>query len=126
MFVRPFPDLNGGKWKVSTGEGGMQRWSWDGQELFYWTNDGKMMAVAVETNPAFKPGMPKELFQITPVYSSSMGLTGISWDIHPASKRFLMLKSFAAAEEECTIEGFRKFNFVLNWFEELKQRVPVQ
>ncbi len=41
------------------------------------------------------------------------------WDISPDGKRFLMLKDAA-------VEGSRKINIVLNWFEELKQRVPVK
>ena len=103
----------------------MQRWSPDGDELFYWTSDGRLMAIAVETDPTFKPGMPKELFQRTPVYSTSMGLTGIGWDIHPVDKRFLMLKSSTATEDESTVTGPRKFNIVFNWFEELKGKMPV-
>jgi hypothetical protein len=37
--------------------------------------------------------------------------------IRPDGKRFLMLKDVAP-------EGPRKINIVINWFEELKQRVP--
>jgi hypothetical protein len=45
------------------------------------------------------------------------------WDISPDGKRFLMIKPpgiQASASEEP-----RKIIVVLNWLEELKQRVPV-
>ena len=125
VFVRPFPNLNGGRWKVSTGEGALQRWSPDGDELFYWTIEGKMMAVGVETDPTFKPGTPRELFQRTSFTTTSMGLTSVEWDVSPDGKRFLMLKSSTTTEDESAATGPRKFNIVLNWFEELKERVPV-
>jgi len=48
-----------------------------------------------------------------------------NWDIHPDGKRFLMIKPPAAAGSESTSAGPRKINIVLNWFEELKDRVPV-
>jgi pectate lyase len=42
------------------------------------------------------------------------------WDIHPDGKRFLMIKPSWAASPEVA----NKIGIVLNWFEELKQRVP--
>ncbi len=126
VFVHPFPDLSGGKWKVSTGIGALQRWSWDGRELFYWSSNGKMMAVAVESEPTFNWETPQELFQRTAVNTTSLGLTFIAWDIHPDNKRFLMLRPSTTADEASLGEIPRKINIVLNWFEELKQRVPVQ
>ena len=45
------------------------------------------------------------------------------WDISPDGKRFLMMKEAGTA---AAAEGPRKINIVLNWFEELKQRVPTK
>ena len=50
-------------------------------------------------------------------------MEGHPWDIGRDGKRFLMMKevvSTAAAENP------RKINIVVNWFEELKQRVPTK
>jgi hypothetical protein len=74
-----------------------------------------MMVVAIETEPTFKASMPEKLFQGT--YYSQYGH---NWDISPDGNRFLMLKPPAAAAPR------PKINVVLNWFEELKQRVPVK
>jgi len=79
------------------------------------------MAVHIETEPAFKAGAPETLFR-KPNYSS--GLLG--WDISPDGKRFLMIKPPASTGAAPTAAGPRKINIVLNWFEELKQRVPVK
>ena len=46
------------------------------------------------------------------------------WDISPDGKRFLTLKD--AASTPSAAAGPRKINIVLNWLEELKQRVPVK
>ena len=52
-------------------------------------------------------------------------MMGTPWDISPDGKRFLMMKA-AASRPRPPSAGPRKINIVLNWFEELKQRVPVK
>jgi serine/threonine-protein kinase len=115
VYVRPFPDVNKGKWQVSTSGGTGPLWSPDGRELFY-RNGDSVMAVAVQTAPTFNPGKTEILFQGQ--YASG------GWDIHPDGKRFLMIKEVASTSPEAG--GPRRINVVVNWFEELKQRVPVK
>ena len=121
VYVCPFPDVNKGKWKVSTTGGNHPLWSPDGRELFY-NNGDATMAVPVETERQFKYGTPSILFRgtagkiIGPVFMDVTDYT--YWDISPDGKRFLMLKDDPA-------QAPRKINIVVNWFEELKQRVPV-
>jgi eukaryotic-like serine/threonine-protein kinase len=126
VYVRPFPNVNSGKWKASTFGGLMQLWSKNGQELLYWA-DTTMMAVAIEAASTFKLGIPKVLFERPPVWSNYMQIMGIPWDISPDGKRFLMLKSLQRTGEAHAANVPRpKINIVLNWLEELKQRVPVK
>jgi hypothetical protein len=79
------------------------------------------MRVVVEpepSEPSFKKETPEELFRCTYV---GFYPADFPWDIHPDGKRFLMMKeegSDAAAGEKP-----RKINIVLNWFEELKERM---
>jgi serine/threonine protein kinase len=120
IYVRPFPEVDKGKWQISSSGGNSPLWSPDGRELFYLTGtttSDAAMRVAVETQPTFKSGKPEVLFRGTYVgfYPSDF-----PWDIHPDGKRFLMMKEAGAASAE---GGPRKINIVLNWFEELKQRV---
>jgi serine/threonine protein kinase len=122
VYVRPFPDVNKGKWQVSTGIGIGPLWSPDGKELFYRSPDG-IMAVPVDTEPTFKLGKPKVLFPDTYISLLRGGNEGHAWDIHPDGKRFLMMKLAAL---ESTDEISRpNIIIVQNWFEELKERVPV-
>jgi Tol biopolymer transport system component len=125
VYVRPFPEVNKGKWQVSTGGGNSVLWSPDGRELFYLSEDNSVMAVAVETKPTLSFGTPKMLFR-----STNLGVTigsGTPWDIHPDGKRFLMMKPPAPTVAAPAAAAPRpKINIVVNWFEELKQRVPVK
>jgi len=80
------------------------------------------MAATVQTDPSFNlVGAPRVLFRGK--YVSLDPEEGNPWDIHPDGKRFLMMKEIAAAT---AAEGPRRIHVVLNWFEELKQRVPVK
>jgi hypothetical protein len=124
IFVRTFPDVNQEKWQVSSSGGNSPLWSPDGRELFYRNGDATM-AVEVETEPTFKRGNPKTLFQRTYLSSTYQTITFTPWDIHPDGKRFLMIKETAPSGETPAAEVPRKINIVTNWFEELKQRVPV-
>jgi len=80
------------------------------------------MAVSVETQPAFKAAKPETLFKGTYVQLSTS--SGQPWDISPDGKRFLMMKEHPLTPSASA--GLRKINIVVNWSEELKQRVPVK
>ena len=127
IYVRPFPDVNKGRWQVSTNGGDSPLWSPDGRELFY-RNGDFVVAVSVETEPAFKCGKPMSLFQGK--YQPLSLQDAHPWDISPDGSRFLMMKSSASAGAAPAVpaaSGPRpKINIVLNWTEELKQRVPVK
>ena len=114
IFVRPFPDVeSGSKYQVSTDGGEFPLWSPDGTELFYRGPDA-IMGVKVEPATSFKHSAPRNFFP-----DQYIG----QFDIHPDSEKFLMLKE--PVSEATTEETPRKINIVLNWFEELKERVPV-
>ena len=123
VYVHPFPSVNSGKWQISTNEGQEPRWSPDGRELYYRAgNDfGKIMMVEVETEPTFRASSPKKLFQGAYFFLAP----GHSWDVHPDGKRFLMMKSPDLVGETPAALDLQQINIVLNWFEELKQKAPV-
>ena len=124
VYIRPFPEVDKGKVQVSTGPGNSPLWSPDGKELYYLSRDNSVMAVSVKTEPALSLGTPKSLFK-----STNLGLifgAGYPWDIHPNGNRFLMIKPPAGADGTAAAIGPRKITIVLNWDEELKQRVPVK
>jgi hypothetical protein len=49
------------KWQVSTNGGYEPRWRADGREIYYLSEDRKLMAATVGPGPSF--GVPKPLFQ---------------------------------------------------------------
>ena len=63
VFVRPFPDMNGGKWQVSSGGGSAPLWSHNGRELFYVAN-AKMHVVRINPGRPFSAEPPRVLFAI--------------------------------------------------------------
>jgi serine/threonine-protein kinase len=127
IYVRAFPDVDSGKWQVSTAGGRSPLWSPDGWELFYRNGDA-IMAVSVRTEPSFSAEAPKTLFRGTYLSLSDIRAPLIlnSWDISPDSKGFLMIKPPIEAGSGSTSAGPSKIIVVLNWFEELKERVPTQ
>jgi eukaryotic-like serine/threonine-protein kinase len=98
-----------GKWLISTGGGNGPRWRGDGKELYYRAPDGRLMAVECATNPEFRAGVPKPLFQTPQTAFSS----GYSWDVTSDGKRFL----FPAPAERAAAP----FTVVLNWQTGLKK-----
>jgi Tol biopolymer transport system component/predicted Ser/Thr protein kinase len=114
VYVQPYPGP-GGKWQIST-EGGMEPvWNSNGRELFYRSGD-KMMAVDIATQSGFTVGKPRMLFEGRYLPTPA---TFPDYDVSPDGQRFLMLKPFDQAQAAPT-----QVNVVLNWFEELKQKVP--
>jgi len=62
VYVQRF--RGGGRWQISTNGGAQVRWSDDGDELFFLTLDGQLMAVPVNvtTGEALEAGAPQPLF----------------------------------------------------------------
>jgi serine/threonine-protein kinase len=120
VYVRPFPDVNGGRWQVSSGGGGWPLWSADGRELFYGSSEG-MMAVPIETESAFTQGTVDLLFDLSPYLRPSARRNRRRIDISPEGDRFLMQKAGDGSDETAAATSII---VVLNWFEELKRLVP--
>ena len=114
IYVQPYPGP-GGKWQISTEGGTEPLWNPNGRELFY-RSGNKMMAVDISNQPSFVAGKPRMLFE-GPYLPTP--LTNPNYDVSPDGQRFLMLKPVEQTQEAPT-----QINVVLNWFEELKRRVP--
>jgi serine/threonine-protein kinase len=113
IYVQSYPGP-GGKWQISTEGGTEPAWNRNGRELFYRSGD-KMMAVEIASQPGFSAGKPRMLFEGQ--YASAPFPT-TNYDVSPDAQRFLMIKP--SEQEAATTQ----INIVLNWFEELKQKVP--
>jgi hypothetical protein len=86
--VTSFPEAHG-KWQVSNTGGDQPRWRADGKELFYLSNDSKIVAVPVKTGSNFDAGTPAVLFQANP---REMFATSelFSFDVSHDGQKFLI------------------------------------
>ena len=119
IYVRPFPDVEEGKWQISRDGGDEPVWGPDSRELFY-RSDGGVMAVSVETEPTFSAGSPTLLFQAA--YLDSSGRSVPTYDVSPDGQRFLMMKfpGLITGENSTDVQ----VHIVSNWFEELNRLAP--
>ena len=108
VYVRPYPNIDEGKWQVSRDGGQNPVWGPDGRELFY-RSLNMLMVVSIEDQPSFLPGLPEELFS----WSRANG-TGVTYDVSPDGQRFLLNR---AGDTE---EAASQIIVVQNWFEELR------
>ena len=116
LYVRPFPNVDDGRWQISRDYGRSPVWAADGDELFF-RSLSDMMAVSIETEPTFRPGNPEVLFA-APYRIDGPG-RGRAWDV-AEDGRFLMVREGAAGETTTP-----HMVVVENWFQELTERVPV-
>ena len=115
IYVRPFPNVDDGKWQISRDGGvGGPVWGPDGRELFFRGNLTTMRRVRVETEPTFVPGRPEVLFA-NPYRGGGSGRAR-PIDLSPDGTRFLMIR-----------ETPPELHFVVvqNWHQELLERAPV-
>ena len=68
VFVRPFPDVDSGRWQVSTAGGMMPEWAHSGRELFFVDGSRALVAAQVETDSGFQVGEKETLFTLPPGY----------------------------------------------------------
>ena len=119
VYVRPFPRVSSGLWQVSTTGGSVPAWARSGRELCYLDASNRLTAVPVQTSGStFSAGKPARVFDAE--YSSPFPQR--SYDVSPDGRRFLMLKDSAAGDPNAMPASMV---VVLNWSEELKQRMRV-
>ena len=124
VWVRPFPNVDDGRWQVTTNGGIAPAWSPDGRELFYHElRDARfspevlgdnLMAVSVGGDSAFTFENPRVV-----VSASYQAPSLRNYDVAPDG-RFLMVK-----RGDMGIPLSPRLFVVLNWHEELKRLVPV-
>jgi eukaryotic-like serine/threonine-protein kinase len=120
LFVQPFP-TTGATYPISSGFHPM--WSPDGKELFYVMGAGsaQIRAVSVTTRPTFTFGtpvlLPRPFVERGPAFERNHDIT---FD----GTRFLGV--VAAGQSASGAPAAPQIQVVLNWFEELKARVPTK
>ena len=124
IYARPFPGP-GGDVTISAGGGGEPVWAPSGRELFY-RHDGKLLAVSIsETAASLTVGVPARLFD-DPYMPDRSGLPGgvANYDVAPDGRRFVMVEEVRPTNADATQNV--QLEIIINWTEELKQRVPTK
>jgi len=111
IYVQAFPNA-GRRWQVSAGGGTEPLWSGDGRAIYYRRAD-TMFAAAVQTTPTFSVHGHRMVF--------TAHFNPMVYDLHtnytrdPRSGDFIMVSRPEGSTAALVV--------VLNWFEELKQRM---
>jgi hypothetical protein len=106
-------DGSGGKWQLTTDGGNEPVWS--GNEIFFRKGGGQIRSVEVQTQPTFKAGLPRTLFEgqydlrTAPLRN---------YDVTRDGKRFVFVRGGSEV-------GAKEVDVVLNWAQELG-RSPTQ
>jgi eukaryotic-like serine/threonine-protein kinase len=120
IYVRPFPNVDGGLRQVSMAGGTRPLWSRSGKELFYVGPDGALLRVPVAASGAtWNAGTPTKLLERR-YYNGTNTLR--TYDVSPDGQRFLMIKApgtDASAAPPALI-------VVQHWDEDLKRLVPTK
>jgi serine/threonine-protein kinase len=118
VFVRPFPDMNAGRWQVSTDGGVMPVWAHSGRELFFLDSNRALIAAQVDTDSGFQVGEKETLFTFPT--GSRISTTNTLYGVAPDDQRFLMARDYGGESQESSES---RFVLVNNFFEELRERV---
>jgi hypothetical protein len=126
VYVQPYPST-GAKYPIASGRAAFPLWRPDGKAIVYVDTSSsrapRLVVASVTTDPAFAFGNP------VVVPSGALQTTGGSAPIAP--RRFDMAPDGAIigtieADQRSSQPGAPRIEVVLNWLEELKQRVQAR
>jgi serine/threonine-protein kinase len=112
VYVRPFPDVNAGRWQVSGDGGSEPRWAHSGREMFYRRFDGMLVSVAVTLAPTFEPGVERALF---PASDYVANFAYPNYDVTRDDRQFVFIRPVATPGDE----GPATAILVQHWLTEL-------
>jgi serine/threonine protein kinase/Tol biopolymer transport system component len=119
IYVRPFPNVEAGRWQVSTNGGTAPVWARSGAELFFSGADGTIQGVRVDRSPTWRSSTPTTVVQGSYYLPGPGTVPARTFDVSPDGKRFLMIKDSGSEAPSPPA-----LIIVEHWFEELKRLVP--
>jgi serine/threonine-protein kinase len=124
VYVRPFPlpaSGHGGLWPISNGGGTFPVWSRNGRDLLYQSGDQILAVSYTVRGDAFVPEKPR--VWIAKLGAVAQELYTPLWDLAPDGKRVAVLTPVEAPEAP---KPDHTVVFLLNFFDYLRQRVPME
>ena len=122
LWVQPFP-ATGAKYQVTTEGGGHLVWSPDGKELLYARPANTFVSRSITTQPRFTFGNPVRI-PIGPLLNISP-VNPRTFDMTPDGK-IVGIITAGSGQTQAGTPAAPQIQVVLNWFEELKARVPTK
>jgi hypothetical protein len=120
--MQPFP-TTGAKYQVSTdGDSHHPAWSPDGRELFYVPGPARFASRSITTTPSVAIGNPVRIPIQLQLFLQAPSIVR-TFDIM-LDGRILGVTRDNASQPDTTTLTPPQLHVVLNWFEELKARVP--
>jgi len=123
LYVQPFPP-NGAKYQIVADGAHFPRWTPDGHQIVYSTDDptgtSELMASNIQTAPTFSFTPPRSVGVKNITTNRDRG----GFDIMGDGRHFVVLMPQSAIEPGTATSEM--FVVTLNWFEELNQRVPTK
>jgi WD40 repeat protein len=116
VYVRPFPKVDEGRWQISTDGGTHALWAPNGHELYFVDTASHVVGVPVQIGASFSFGRSATVLDVADRPSSVYR----NYDIAPDGSRFVVVK------EPPRSRSSTQFVLTLDWFDELKKRVPVR
>jgi len=122
IYVRPFPDIDGGDIQISTAGGIQPLWARNSQELFFLSPAAELMSVEVGRSAKWAAGTPARVLAGHYYHGSGWPANAAAptYDVSPDGRRFLMIKPLGGSEQA---SGPPSLIVVQNWLEEVKRLV---
>ena len=122
VFVQPFP-TTGAKYQISNSGGRAPVWSRDGKQLFFHSpTPNRLFVMDIRADKGLTFGNPVAL----PIEDTIHPIQQRNYDVTPDGQRLVVVLPAQAAQGTANRAGSLQVNVVLNWFEELAQRVPMR
>ncbi|PHX65192.1 MAG: hypothetical protein CK550_06145 [Gemmatimonadetes bacterium] len=94
VYVRPYSNVDAGRWQVSQAGGSSPHWSHTGRELFYENGVKALVAVAVVPGTTFTLGAQVTLFTTSEFSRSAAGNANYPYfDVAPDDQRFVFFRT---------------------------------
>jgi Tol biopolymer transport system component len=88
VWVRPFPNVQSGRWQISAKGGTKPAWAAGGRELYYVSPDDHLFRVDVTLEPVFRASAPKPAID-TAIFARVGPRT---YDVSPDGRRLLVIE----------------------------------
>ena len=119
VYVRPYPNVDAGRWQVSQAGGSSPHWSHTGRELFYENGAKALVATAVVPGVTFTVGAQVTLFNTSGFAGTGGAVNYLHYDVAPDDQRFVFFRK-PTENGEATVDPLVQ---MVNWNVEVQAKL---